>query len=179
MFFCEFFNGILCFTERSQILYFTKSLIKILLLLKFKIFNYISLNKIRISLMQNRIMVSLTSLLVLSALFVQTSYITPKTAYLKLIDVWYTVLIILDFTVIWNLVVIENARLFVQHKSIFNSHSLVATTIDVLTKEGMNDNMPYRRARKYNRICLFAIPTMYFIFLAVIAGLAQKKFFSD
>ncbi|XP_066941401.1 LOW QUALITY PROTEIN: uncharacterized protein [Macrobrachium rosenbergii] len=59
----------------------------------------------------DRIMVSLTSLLVLAALFSQTSQSIPKTAYLKLIDVWYICLITYDFLIIVDLVVIENLRL--------------------------------------------------------------------
>lgn len=56
-------------------------------------------------------MVSLTSLLVLAALFSQTSQSIPKTAYLKHIDVWYIVLISYDFLIIVVLVIIENIRL--------------------------------------------------------------------
>ncbi|XP_042209223.1 glycine receptor subunit alpha-1-like [Homarus americanus] len=59
----------------------------------------------------DRIMVSLTSLLVLAALFTQTSQSIPKTAYLKLIDIWYVTLIITDFLIIVMLVFIENQRM--------------------------------------------------------------------
>lgn len=55
-------------------------------------------------------MVSLTSLLVLTGLLTQTSQTIPKTAYLKLIDVWYIVLICVDFLIIVVLVVIEGLR---------------------------------------------------------------------
>ncbi|XP_042233824.1 uncharacterized protein LOC121874013 isoform X1 [Homarus americanus] len=68
----------------------------------------------------DRIMVSLTSLLVLAALFTQTSQSIPKTAYLKLIDIWYVTLIIADFLIIVMLVVIENHRL---HESITGDSS--------------------------------------------------------
>ncbi|XP_053634161.1 uncharacterized protein [Cherax quadricarinatus] len=60
---------------------------------------------------QDRIMVSLTSLLVLAQLFNQTSQIIPKTSYLKHIDVWYICLISTDFIIILVLVAIENFRL--------------------------------------------------------------------
>ncbi|XP_045615469.1 uncharacterized protein [Procambarus clarkii] len=60
---------------------------------------------------QDRIMVSLTSLLVLASLFSQTSQFIPKTAYLKHIDVWYICLISIDFIIILVLVAIENFRL--------------------------------------------------------------------
>ncbi|XP_037792351.1 uncharacterized protein LOC119587736 [Penaeus monodon] len=59
----------------------------------------------------DRIMVSLTSLLVLASLFSQTSQSIPKTAYLKLIDVWYICVITVDFLIIVVLVFIENLRL--------------------------------------------------------------------
>lgn len=55
-------------------------------------------------------MVSLTSLLVLTGLLTQTSQSIPKTAYLKLIDLWYIVLIFIDFLIIVILAVIEGLR---------------------------------------------------------------------
>ncbi|XP_068230942.1 uncharacterized protein [Palaemon carinicauda] len=59
----------------------------------------------------DRIMVSLTSLLVLSSLFTQTSQSIPKTAYLKLIDLWFVTVIIFVFIIVLILVIIENLRL--------------------------------------------------------------------
>lgn len=47
-----------------------------------------------------RIMVSLTSLLVLTALFTQSNSSTIHTPYLKLIDVWYATLTIFTFLVV-------------------------------------------------------------------------------
>nr|XP_053627980.1 uncharacterized protein LOC128685465 [Cherax quadricarinatus] len=60
---------------------------------------------------QDRIMVSLTSLLVLATFFTQTSNSIPKTTYLKLIDVWFVALISEDFIIIVSLVYIEVLRL--------------------------------------------------------------------
>ena len=59
---------------------------------------------------QNRVMVSLTSLLVQVSLFTQTADNTPKTSYLKLIDVWFMCVIVLDFLIISVIVFIENLR---------------------------------------------------------------------
>ncbi|XP_068230941.1 uncharacterized protein [Palaemon carinicauda] len=59
----------------------------------------------------DRVMVSLTSLLVLSSLFTQTSQSIPKTAYLKLIDLWFVVIIIFVFVIVLVLVIIESLRL--------------------------------------------------------------------
>ena len=55
----------------------------------------------------NRIMVCLTALLVLAALFSQISSSLPTTSYLKLIDIWFIVCIILDFFMILMLVIIN------------------------------------------------------------------------
>nr|XP_027216911.1 glutamate-gated chloride channel-like [Penaeus vannamei] len=60
---------------------------------------------------QDRVMVSLTSLLVLATFFTQTSASIPRTSYLKLIDAWYVALICENFLVIVSLVVVENLRL--------------------------------------------------------------------
>ena len=56
-------------------------------------------------------MVALTSLLVLAALFGQTSASIPKTSYLKLVDFWFVFLIIMDFFTILIIVIVENYRL--------------------------------------------------------------------
>ena len=121
-------------------------------------------------------MVSLTSLLVLTTLFVQTSHIVPKTAYLKLIDVWYLVLILLDFTVISNLVVIENLRLWVDKKSFFNSDKSESNTIDVLPTNESEDKTRYYYARWHNGFCMIGIPSLYVTFLCIVSFLAQKKY---
>ncbi|XP_068247746.1 uncharacterized protein [Palaemon carinicauda] len=60
---------------------------------------------------QDRIMVSLTSLLVLTGLLTQTNQAVPHTAYMKYIDVWYACLIIFDFCMVVTLVVVEVYRL--------------------------------------------------------------------
>lgn len=56
---------------------------------------------------QNRIMVSLTSLLVLSTLFSQVSSSLPKTSYLKLVDIWFLISMFYCFSIIINHVIIE------------------------------------------------------------------------
>ncbi|XP_063874968.1 uncharacterized protein LOC135108154 isoform X2 [Scylla paramamosain] len=59
----------------------------------------------------NRIMVSLTSLLVLASLFSQIASGLPKTAYMKLIDVWFIFCILADFVMVFVLVVINSCML--------------------------------------------------------------------
>ena len=66
----------------------------------------------------NRIMVALTSLLVLACLFSQISSDLPHTAYLKMIDIWFMSCIIIDFIMISFLVIIN--RLHVINSTICN-----------------------------------------------------------
>ena len=56
---------------------------------------------------ENRVMVSLTALLVLSTLFSQTSDSLPKTSYFKLIDVWFFSSILFTFLTIMTHTVVE------------------------------------------------------------------------
>ncbi|XP_064118068.1 glycine receptor subunit alpha-2-like isoform X2 [Macrobrachium nipponense] len=60
-----------------------------------------------VEVIKDRIMVSLTSLLVLTGLLTQTSQSVPKTTYMKTIDVWYAALIIFDFCIVVTLAVVE------------------------------------------------------------------------
>lgn len=56
---------------------------------------------------QNRIMVSLTALLVLSTLFSQVSNSLPKTSYFKLVDVWFFSSILFAFLTIMTHTLVE------------------------------------------------------------------------
>ncbi|XP_047500997.1 uncharacterized protein LOC125047016 [Penaeus chinensis] len=57
---------------------------------------------------QDRIVISLTSMLVLATLFTQMSQSIPKTAYFKVIDGWFMCLIVIDFFVVVIHTIIEN-----------------------------------------------------------------------
>ena len=64
---------------------------------------------------QNRIMVSLTSLLVLSTLFSQVSSNLPQTSYFKLIDIWFFSSILFAFLTIMT-------HTFVEYNHHYNSN---------------------------------------------------------
>ena len=113
-------------------------------------------------------MVTLTSLLVLAALFTQTSQSIPKTAYLKLIDVWYIVLIIIDFLIIISVVIIENIRL-----STSNIASPGISMVKISPSESKNVYTKRKLAIQVNKICKIIFPVFILIFLSVIATLAQ------
>ncbi|KAK7077205.1 hypothetical protein SK128_002163 [Halocaridina rubra] len=59
---------------------------------------------------QDRIMVSLTSLLVLSSLFNQSSSSLPKTSYFKLVDVWFLTSIVTIFVIIVIQTILDHLR---------------------------------------------------------------------
>nr|XP_053626951.1 uncharacterized protein LOC128684702 [Cherax quadricarinatus] len=87
---------------------------------------------------QDRIMVSLTSLLVLATFFTQTSQSIPKTSYLKLIDVWFIVLIAKDFVIMVALVYIEVLRLRSQEEEeTLKGVSLVVPVVSRSQKNAM------------------------------------------
>lgn len=71
---------------------------------------------------QNRIMVSLTALLVLSTLFSQVSDSLPKTSYFKLIDVWFFISILFAFLTIMTHTIVEYNHHY-SSKADFNSKS--------------------------------------------------------
>lgn len=56
----------------------------------------------------NRVMVSLTSLLVLMTLFSQVSDTLPKTSYFKLVDIWFFVSILYTFAIILIHTIVES-----------------------------------------------------------------------
>ncbi|XP_047495013.1 uncharacterized protein LOC125043107 [Penaeus chinensis] len=107
---------------------------------------------------QDRIMVSLTSLLVLVTFFSQTSQSIPKTSYVKLIDAWYLSLIAEDLLAIMALVYIERMRL--REKKL-------------APKEKRERLYHVSKPAKMNQIFLFLFPTSlvlllsYFIFMFV------------
>ncbi|XP_042216278.1 uncharacterized protein LOC121862248 [Homarus americanus] len=95
----------------------------------------------------DRIMVSLTALLVLAALFAQASDSYVKTPYYKLIDVWYATMICLCFTVVMTNVVTN----CLQHMPQEFTYSLVSTRDGDGTKRGTPANSP-RRAVYFNTV---------------------------
>ena len=117
---------------------------------------------------QDRIMVSLTSQLVLAAFFSQGSLTIPKTSYLKLIDVWYVSLISQVFIVIVSLVFIENLRLHSQRVS------TGITTVHVAPADSLKQPLSYKsfqenKANKLNTFFIFLFPTIFFSFIIYFA----------
>ena len=121
-------------------------------------------------------MVSLTSLMVLTELFTLGSKKTPKTAYLKLIDVWYTVLISYDFIIISNIVFIEVQRLLaVKHCGPLNlSNNKVSPPIDKKADISIiKKNL--KRAVLFNKVGVIMYPAFTSSFVLVIICLAEFR----
>lgn len=126
-------------------------------------------------------MVSLTSLLVLSAIFAQTSQSIPKTAYLKLIDLWFVFLIVMEFLIVLILVIVENLRLKKKREKV---HPTNVTVISVKTMTG--EKMPqegamgtmtteespgiYKTAVKMNTVARIFLPILMMLFISVYGG---------
>ncbi|XP_066957582.1 uncharacterized protein [Macrobrachium rosenbergii] len=103
----------------------------------------------------DRIMVSLTALLVLATLFTQISEITPKTSYLKLLDVWFVVTIFISFSIIIILVVIN-------HLNMQEARERVAP----IKMKRFLYPVP-ERSRKVNAFCQVAIPSILIALIIV------------
>ncbi|XP_069985729.1 uncharacterized protein [Penaeus vannamei] len=110
---------------------------------------------------QDRIMVSLTSLLVLVTFFSQTTQSIPKTSYVKLIDAWYLSLIVEDFLVIVVLVYIERTR-------------LLEKKVHLREKRGQLLLVP--KSVKMNKFFLFFFPTSLVILLASFVSMFISSF---
>lgn len=105
-----------------------------------------------------RIMVSLTVLVVLAALFTQASSASVKTPYFKLLDVWYTALIALCF-----FVVVVNAII---HAIINREEPFSAIAPKLLMAPYPRQEERNRKlAKKFNH---YAIMTMISIFLILV-----------
>nr|XP_045613694.1 glycine receptor subunit alpha-2-like [Procambarus clarkii] len=116
---------------------------------------------------QDRIMVSLTAMLVLATFFSQTSLTMPKTSYMKLIDIWYLALICEDFLIIVSLVLLENLRLQ-QQSSLLKVQVLSLHHHHQGRRNNKQDVARFRsddRAAELNRKLVIFFPVTLLIFL--------------
>ena len=117
-----------------------------------------------------RIMVSLTSLLVLAALFSQASSSSVKTPYYKLLDVWYAILIALCFAAVIMITCVNAIR---------NKQSPV---INVKVKpagvtwcsDKCFQKSPNSKAIICNTICKIILITVFIIVLIIYFSLAAN-----
>ncbi|XP_076062371.1 uncharacterized protein LOC143037713 [Oratosquilla oratoria] len=123
----------------------------------------------------NRIMISITAQLVLAALFTSTTQSSAKTPYLKLIDVWYAVIIVFGFmmlsmqTVI-NVVLNRDKPFFVRVSPAPSSLNNGNTTISNNNKK---PNEKYSKAIALNngsRIFFMVLLSVFLVGYFMVAG---------
>lgn len=133
---------------------------------------------------QNRIMVSLTALLVLSTLFAQTADSLPKTSYVKIIDIWFAGSILFSFVIIIIHTVVEVNHHYVSPTQTSEAEAPTPTHLrkpitvrDVSSIETRKAKPhPYKRAisiDKYGCICSTCLYVIFIITFWIIA-FAQK-----
>ncbi|XP_066983584.1 uncharacterized protein [Macrobrachium rosenbergii] len=126
---------------------------------------------------EDRIMVSLTLLLVLATFFSQVSLSIPRTAYLKLIDVWFLALITDLFAVIMSLVIVEVIRL----KAL---DSTTVIKVVPLMKEAKSSKFEsfistwFSEPNKLNMAFFYFYPITLIVLLIIFVSVGGKSLFA-
>ncbi|XP_042237656.1 uncharacterized protein LOC121876535 [Homarus americanus] len=111
----------------------------------------------------DRIMVSLTALLVLATLFTQITETTPKTSYLKLLDTWFVACILINFSIVILLVIIN-------YQKMRESSNLV---MPFSKKKVMYP--PPERSRKTNLFSQIVVPIILLILVIAYVGVSVNE----
>lgn len=114
----------------------------------------------------DRIMVSLTALLVLATLFTQITETTPKTSFLKLLDIWFVSCILINFTIVIMLVIINVQR-------VRDNDSLVMPFSK--KKKKMFPAAAQNRSQKMNTFSQIIVPIVLFVLVMVYVGASLKN----
>lgn len=121
----------------------------------------------------DRIMVSLTALLVLATLFTQITETTPSTSYLKLLDVWFVACILLNFSIVIMLVIINAFRM--RENDANSNPNPVNVVIPFGGKKppppGFFPDPPKIYSVKLNTLAQIGTPIVLFILVMVYVGL--------
>ena len=116
-------------------------------------------------------MVSLTSLLVLAALYTQSSSIIPETSYLKLVDFWYIIMIGWNFAIILVVVYIE--KLLLTKNKVQSFYPSNTENILQVNRPTKSKDYPIKKAYKLNFYSKFIFP----ILLCILEALNITLFF--
>ncbi|XP_064101370.1 glycine receptor subunit alpha-2-like isoform X2 [Macrobrachium nipponense] len=120
---------------------------------------------------EERINVGLTGLLVEATLFSQVSSSIPRTAYLKLVDVWFVYCVISLFAVCVVIVVIQYL-----HTEVGDINSKKSANNGLMRMNKFDQAVLNRlRAVKVNYICRIVYPVISAIFLIAYAVIGYKK----
>ena len=123
----------------------------------------------------DRIMVSLTALLVLATLFTQITETTPTTSYLKLLDVWFVACILINFSIVIILVSINAQRMRENHAA--DTFSVVMPFGSKKRPESassffLKPQIP--RSVKMNLFAQIIVPIILFVLVMAYLGLSLK-----
>ncbi|XP_076050329.1 uncharacterized protein LOC143030934 [Oratosquilla oratoria] len=129
---------------------------------------------------QNRIMVSLTVLLVLSSLFSQVSASVPKTSYVKLIDLWFLLAIVYVFLNLIFLILIEHKRNLSHQPELQHGRSNIVKVMPRKTDSGSTGRASRNEgAERLNDLCKNFLSVMWVVMIVsyiVIASVGVKSF---
>ncbi|XP_063871034.1 uncharacterized protein LOC135106185 [Scylla paramamosain] len=126
----------------------------------------------------DRIMVSLTALLVLATLFTQITETTPTTSYLKLLDVWFVACIFINFFIVIVLVVINTQRMKEN-----NTPGTVSVVMPFGAKKSAGHPAPpgffpppqhLMRSVKINTFAQIIFPIILFVLVMAYVGLSYR-----
>ncbi|XP_068202881.1 uncharacterized protein [Palaemon carinicauda] len=126
---------------------------------------------------QDRIMVSLTALLVLATFFSQISQSIPRTSYLKLIDVWFLALITEVFAIIVSLVFIEVLRLRVPNGTMIKVVPLNSATSSRFDK--LSSIRGYANPERLNRLFILVYPITLLILLFIFVSVTTNSLYGE
>lgn len=116
-----------------------------------------------------RIMVSLTSLLVLAALFTQASESSVITPYFKLLDIWYVILIFFGFLIVLVNILLHSAK---NDRERVSQIQVATSDIDKMIPETTNSqqNSKYEIINRVHQLNLYlqiGFALLYGLFLTV------------
>lgn len=133
---------------------------------------------------QNRIMVSLTALLVLSTLFSQISDSLPKTSYFKLVDVWFFSSILFTFLTIMTHTLVEYKHHYTSNvdpnpKTSMSSFLPITVAPAVISHGGVERPLKGRNVTSapelINKTGFIFILTAYIVFYIIFWGVAFSQ----
>lgn len=133
---------------------------------------------------QNRIMVSLTALLVLSTLFSQVSDSLPKTSYFKLIDVWFFSSILFTFLTIMTHTLVEYKHHYASNvdpnpKTSITSFLPITVAPAAISHGGLERSLKGRNVTSVpeliNKMGYIFILTAYIVFFIIFWGVAFSQ----
>ncbi|KAK3854960.1 hypothetical protein Pcinc_038605 [Petrolisthes cinctipes] len=127
---------------------------------------------------QDRIMVSLTALLVLATLFTQITETTPTTSYLKLLDAWFVACILVNFSIVILLVIINCHRIREKEapvQVVMPFNHFTTTTGKKKHPGGFFPTPAPSRCRKINRVSQIVVPVILLILVLAYIGLTHRQ----